>query len=604
MKVGMIMKENKMKASKRSQASAFVVGSVMLILFSQTALGETKKIQLSGGLQEKMGSKSPEIKALAQEKESLDVSDITVPEFKEAYQMKAADEKALSETKQALAEQVLSVADTVTEIRIEEKKLKANFELLSDEQMQKELSDSFKKVNQSKLTKALQGLTNQNPKIQAAISSCVSPQCVLLITDAQKEAIRFGNALSQGNSLKKGQEASPSFQVRSVLLKQALSESQDAVIALIDDDKPYVKAFLNNLYPLSHSAEEPSPLGKALSDRLMSSGISTAEAKPYLEFPLKLERTEKAELAKSDQLKKQVLTQLEERAKTVAKTVPGQDSAESCEAESEVPNAKKNLAAVITQLGNSGTSVTASAPFGMTFVKLGPGSFQMGSPPNEVDRKSEEIQHRVHLTRGFEIKNTTITQGQYVQVMGSNPSYFQSREKCPDTFTMIQGVPVCPNHPVESVSWDDTQKFIQKLNMLGDGYQYRLPTEAEWEYAARAGSSTAYSFGNDPNQMNQYGWHDGNSGGQTHAVASLKATASGLYDMHGNVWQWVQDVVDTYPNQDVTDPQGPTPTSGSGRVVRGGSWFLRSKYLRSANRYYYSPDNRNSYVGFRLVRTQ
>jgi formylglycine-generating enzyme required for sulfatase activity len=241
---------------------------------------------------------------------------------------------------------------------------------------------------------------------------------------------------------------------------------------------------------------------------------------------------------------------------------------------------------------------------GMNFVKLGPASFWMGSPKHEADRFDNEVQHLVYLSRDFEIQTTDVTQAQYIRVMGNNPSYFQQRRYCPESFTTIQGVAACPNHPVEQVSFDDAQAFIFRLNSTQQGrYFYRLPTEAEWEFAARGGSQAAYSFGSDPGLLHQYGWFDRNSGVRTHAVGSLKKpNAYGLYDMHGNVWQWVQDRYGQYPQTSVIDPQG--PSLGSDRGARGGSGDSNAQDARSAYRRSLSPGMRYKFLGFRLVRTR
>ncbi len=238
----------------------------------------------------------------------------------------------------------------------------------------------------------------------------------------------------------------------------------------------------------------------------------------------------------------------------------------------------------------------------MRFVSIQPGSFLMGSPSNESGRYDDEAQHRVTLTRGFEMQATTVTQAQWVQVMGSNPSKFQGKDNCPQTYIALP-VAMCPNHPVEQVSWGDVQVYITKLNQLRkDGYGYRLPTDAEWEYAARAGTTTAYSFGDDASPLSQYAWYSANSQSQTHDVALLKPNRVGLYDMHGNVWQWVQDWYVDSTSEQQTDPVG--PAVGSYRVVRGGSWGGDARGLRSAYRGYVPPDSRDSHVGFRLVRTR
>ena len=138
-----------------------------------------------------------------------------------------------------------------------------------------------------------------------------------------------------------------------------------------------------------------------------------------------------------------------------------------------------------------------------------------------------------------------------------------------------------PNRPVDSVSWNDVQQFIQKLNSLEDNTIYRLPTEAEWEFAARGGTMTVYSFGDDPNLLGEYAWHDQNSNQMTHPVGQLKPNAWDLYDMHGNVWEWVQDWHGGYSSEPVTDPQGP-PT-GSNRVARGGSWNSNAESCRKSS---------------------
>ena len=150
--------------------------------------------------------------------------------------------------------------------------------------------------------------------------------------------------------------------------------------------------------------------------------------------------------------------------------------------------------------------------------------------------------------------------------MGNNPSRFTGNS----------------NRPVESVSWDDVQAFIEKLNAKEGGAMYRLPTEAEWEYAARAGSITAYSFGDDAKQLGEYAWYGDNSKGETHPVGQLKPNAWGLYDMHGNVWEWVQDWYGKYAAEAVMDPQG--PSAGSARVGRGGGWSAGARFCRSAYR--------------------
>ncbi|MCP4110347.1 MAG: SUMF1/EgtB/PvdO family nonheme iron enzyme [Desulfobacteraceae bacterium] len=220
---------------------------------------------------------------------------------------------------------------------------------------------------------------------------------------------------------------------------------------------------------------------------------------------------------------------------------------------------------------------------GMKFVCIPPGEFIMGSPEEENGRFDDETQHIVKLTGGFYMQTTPVTQKQWKAVMGNNPSYFKDGNEC----------------PVENVSWHDTQNFIKKLNELEGANLYRLPTEAEWEYACRAGSDWAYCFGNNSEKLATYAWFDKNSSKSTHPVAQLQANLWGLYDMHGNVWEWCQDRYENYPSSDVTDPTG--TDKGSEWVLRGGSWDNNVRDCRSASRFRFGPRVGNRYDGFRLV---
>ena len=235
------------------------------------------------------------------------------------------------------------------------------------------------------------------------------------------------------------------------------------------------------------------------------------------------------------------------------------------------------------------------------FIKIKAGIFKMGSPLHEENRGSDEKQHKVTLTQNFQIQTTEVTQLQYFLIMGYNPSVFKNQDNCADEYIEINGTSLCPNNPVEKVSWDDVKDFLRKVNKSNDGYIYRLPTEAEWELAARGGSHTAYSFGNNSNQLDQYAWYYDNSEDQTHAVATKLANNYGLYDVHGNVWEWVEDIYGNYSSGSVTNPRG--ASSGPLRVFRGGGWDSDAYSLRSAIRNYWWPYGPNSDVGFRLVRT-
>ena len=221
----------------------------------------------------------------------------------------------------------------------------------------------------------------------------------------------------------------------------------------------------------------------------------------------------------------------------------------------------------------------------MKFVWIAPDTFMMGSPSSESGRDTDEDQHQVTFTKGFEMQTTEVTQAQWEAVMGNNPSYFKGA-----------------NRPVEQVSWNDAQEFIKKLNGQNDGYTYRLPTEAEWEYAARAGAQTRYSFGDSDSLLSEYAWYRVTSVSGTHAVATKKPNAWGLHDMHGSVLEWTQDYWTTsLGSSSVTDPKG--PSSGDCRVFRGGSWFFGASGLRSANRFNLDPGISSNDLGLRLSRT-
>jgi formylglycine-generating enzyme required for sulfatase activity/serine/threonine protein kinase len=215
----------------------------------------------------------------------------------------------------------------------------------------------------------------------------------------------------------------------------------------------------------------------------------------------------------------------------------------------------------------------------MEFAQIPPGVFEMGSRHGEADERPTQ---GVIIRNVFEMSKWEVTQELWQSVMGNNPSHFKGAKL-----------------PVEQVSWNDVQQFIQKLNEHSDGYIYRLPTEAEWEYACRAGSEDDYA-GN----LDEMAWYNKNSGGKTHPVGEKNPNAWGLYDMHGNVLEWVNDWYSRYAYLQTPsgiDPQG--PAKGSERVFRGGCWDYEARYCRSAYRNRFSPDFRRYLLGFRLVRT-
>ena len=218
---------------------------------------------------------------------------------------------------------------------------------------------------------------------------------------------------------------------------------------------------------------------------------------------------------------------------------------------------------------------------GMEFVLIPAGTFMMGSPTSEEGRGNDETQHQVRISQGFYLGKYEVTQGEWEAVMGSNPSYFKGN----------------PKLPVEQVSWNDVQEFIRKLNEREGREVYRLPSEAEWEYACRAGTSGDYA-GN----LDAMGWYDKNAGGKTHAVGEKSPNGWGLYDMHGNVWEWCEDWYEEsyYQKSPSEDPRG--PSEGSGRVIRGGGWGSDAVSCRSAYRNIFVPGSRSVSLGFRLLR--
>ena len=224
-----------------------------------------------------------------------------------------------------------------------------------------------------------------------------------------------------------------------------------------------------------------------------------------------------------------------------------------------------------------------------------PGSFLMGSPDDEPGRISNEgPRHLVTLTQGFWLADSACTQALWLAVMGTNPSYFKEDGQL----------------PVEQVSWNDVQPFLRKLEERLPGCKAGLPTEAEWEYACRAGTGTPFSFGAQitPGQVNYDGNYPyaGDKKGQyrrkTVPVKSLPPNAWGLYEMHGNVWEWCADGQRKYDGQPQTDPTGPVPGQGKDTppALRGGSWYIYAWWARSAYRYAFLPGSADQYRGFRF----
>lgn len=219
---------------------------------------------------------------------------------------------------------------------------------------------------------------------------------------------------------------------------------------------------------------------------------------------------------------------------------------------------------------------------GMKLVLLPAGTFVMGSPEDEEGAGDDENQHEVTISKEYYLGVHEVTQGQFEKLMGGNPSYFQAA---------VLRKNDASGHPVERVTWDDAVEFCQRLSELPEekkaGRIYRLPTEAEWEYESRAGSRTAYSFGQNAQLLGDYAWYSRNSDRKTHPVGEKKPNAWGLYDMQGNAWEWCSDWYGEYPEKPVTDPSG--PTDGTHRTYRGGSWDDGVPVFRSADRHAFAP---------------
>lgn len=253
---------------------------------------------------------------------------------------------------------------------------------------------------------------------------------------------------------------------------------------------------------------------------------------------------------------------------------------------------------------------------GMRLVAIPSGQFAMGSPADRKEVEPDEILHSVRLSNGFFLGQTEVTQEQYQRVIGTNPSHFKD-----------SGDGSRKDYPVENVSWDDAVDFCRRLSEMSEevsaGRSYRLPTESEWEYACRSGGQGAFAIV-EGKRLEDYGWFANNSGhrlldatalwkedqanymerilgnkGSTSRVAQKLPNAWGIYDMHGNVWEWCSDWYGDYPADTVVDPKG--PQSGTARVARGGGWHNPSNFCRSAFRFRDDPAERDYDIGFRVV---
>ena len=232
-------------------------------------------------------------------------------------------------------------------------------------------------------------------------------------------------------------------------------------------------------------------------------------------------------------------------------------------------------AAVFVGMAAAQDKTFVSPAIGARFVLIPAGTFMTG----------DVSEHQVTISKPYYMQTTEVTQGQWRQVMGNNPSVFKT---CGD------------NCPVENVSWGDAQEFIRRLNQKEGVNKYRLPTEAEWEFACRAGAKSKEAPGSAEGKLGDYAWYEANSDRKTHPVAEKKPNPWGLYDMHGNVLEWCQDWQDDYPEKAVKDPKG--PPSGQHKILRGGAWLGSPTTLRCTFRSQDYGIVKSNDIGFRLAR--
>ena len=322
------------------------------------------------------------------------------------------------------------------------------------------------------------------------------------------------------------------------------------------------------------------------------------ERKAEAERQVALERQRKAEAERQAAAQALAAAQTAEAERQVA--LERQRKAEA-ERQAVLERERKAAAAARKRAAErqrkAGLGKTFSLPGGalMEFVWIPPGRFRMGSPSGEGGRDSDEGPlHEVELSRGFWLGKYEVAQGEWEAVIGSRP--WRGKDN----------IRSGSSRPAIYISWDDVQGFIEKLNDAAGSSVYRLPTEAEWEYACRAGTQTRWSFGDGEHRLTDYAWYGANAWDVNerygHVVGLKRANPWGLYDMHGNVWEWVQDWYgrDYYKRSPRVDPPG--PTSGSVRVARGGAFNYYAQNVRSATRGYAGPVNRSAGVGVRLLR--
>lgn len=356
---------------------------------------------------------------------------------------------------------------------------------------------------------------------------------------------------------------------------ELVGKTYDPIALILDmatDGSKYahLRRVLDDMVQLDKSESEPVTFGSLIADSLADSRNGDASVGSLIDS-MKTIRLK----SRNDDLEKIVKTIADNtHIATIFKSVPGQQWLKDTQFRKSVRQAGQQTIGDAPEETDHTDDIIRQIEKNM--VALPGGTFIMG------DEDNRRI-HDVTLSP-FAIGAMPVTQEQYEFIMGNNPSEFKGE-----------------NNPVESVSWEDAQAFCKKLSQK-TGKEYSLPTEAQWEYACRAGSGTYYCFGDVETKLDEYAWFNDNSRGSTQPVGKKKPNEFGLYDMHGNVWEWCNDWHGDYPYDSVVDPAG--PEKGGARVLRGGSWSFSAGRCRSAYRNHDNPGYRSNDVGFRLSRGQ
>ncbi|MBC8875829.1 MAG: SUMF1/EgtB/PvdO family nonheme iron enzyme [Planctomycetes bacterium] len=360
---------------------------------------------------------------------------------------------------------------------------------------------------------------------------------------------------------------------RELASRAADSWWREVALLSLRRSRPFCEEFFRELLAAGIAEEHPDLADRCLSEALFFSAAPFLETLDQAESPRRVAAVLRLLRDRADQV-----PELAEIARRLA-------AADDRETRGFAHEIVGRLGIMLPQAADE-QKVFVDERTGMTFVEIPAGEFQMGAEKSEFD--DERPVHRVRISQDFWLGKYSVTNAQYAQFMrdadgeAKKPEYWDNQR-----FNQ-------PEQPVVGVSWDDAQAFCEWAGC-------RLPTEAEWEYACRADTTTEYSFGDDEALLGDHAWFGDNSGGQTQPVGTKPPNGWGLHDMHGNVWEWCQDWFGEYSSSPATDPKG--PKTGNGRVLRGGSWFLKPRVCRSAIRYNPQPENRSYDIGFRAART-